>query len=279
MTTAIRNNQARQYFRLGKGVVSQPAESIKAGTSCEIKDPEVGDLSREAFKQNQEVYQIPLWKRALDISVSLAAILVLSPVFLLIAIYIKIVSNGPLLFRQERVGFQGRIFTCLKFRTMKVGACTTGHQCYFQDLIKSEKPMTKLDSKGDSRIILMGWVLRATGLDELPQIFNVLIGDMSIVGPRPSIPSEFEHFSDYQKKRCNTLPGLTGLWQVSGKNNTTFSEMIDFDVKYTESKTLWIDLGIIIKTPIALIEQLKQTYFARVREEITPNREAANLKA
>ncbi len=230
--------------------------------------------------QTDQPESIPAWKRLLDITISSSVLLILAPAIALIALYIKLVSSGPVLFKQARIGHGGRNFTCLKFRTMKVGACTAGHQCYFKDLMKSEKPMTKLDAKGDSRIIPMGWILRATGLDELPQLFNVLLGDMSMVGPRPSIPSEFQNFTDYQKQRCNTLPGLTGLWQVSGKNNTTFKEMIDLDVKYSESKNLFLDLQIMVKTPLALASQLKQTWMARIQTSgIAPENEPAELKA
>ena len=142
---------------------------------------------------------------------------------------------------------------------MKVGADNGVHKDYLKELIQSETPMTKMDSRGDSRLIPLGALLRATGLDELPQLFNVLKGEMSMVGPRPCIPYECEDYLAWQMKRFDTLPGLTGLWQVNGKNKTTFKEMINFDVTYARNKSLWLDLKIIAKTIPALLVQVRET--------------------
>jgi lipopolysaccharide/colanic/teichoic acid biosynthesis glycosyltransferase len=122
--------------------------------------------------------------------------------------------------------------------------------------MNSNAPMMKMDSHGDPRIIPFGRLLRASGLDELPQLINVLRGEMSLVGPRPCVSYEFEKYLPWQRERFNTLPGLTGLWQVSGKNRTTFTEMIQLDIKYAQSKTLWLDLKIIFKTVPALLIQM-----------------------
>jgi lipopolysaccharide/colanic/teichoic acid biosynthesis glycosyltransferase len=119
--------------------------------------------------------------------------------------------------------------------------------------------MLKLDARGDRRIIPFGFILRSSGLDELPQFINVLVGDMSLVGPRPCLPYESEQYQPWQMERFNTLPGLTGLWQVSGKNKTTFNEMLELDVKYAREKTLWLDLAIILKTPIVIIGQVLES--------------------
>ena len=168
---------------------------------------------------------IPGWKRGLD----LAVIAVFSPMLVVVgvavAVVIKVGSRGPVLFRQRRVGYKGQQFTCLKFRTMHVNAETKSHQGYTAQLIKSEAPMTKLDASNDPRVIPFGSILRATGLDELPQMLNVLCGEMSLVGPRPCIPYEFEMYEPWQRRRFDAAPGLTGLWQVSGKNRTTFTQM------------------------------------------------------
>jgi lipopolysaccharide/colanic/teichoic acid biosynthesis glycosyltransferase len=143
-----------------------------------------------------------------------------------------------------------------KFRTMHVGADTSAHQNHFKELVDSKAPMVKLDARHDRRLLPGGWLLRASGLDELPQIINVLRGEMSLVGPRPCLPTEFAHYLPEQRKRVDALPGLTGLWQVSGKNRTTFEEMIRLDLHYTRHASLWLDLKIIFLTPMALVQQI-----------------------
>ncbi|MBL4576767.1 MAG: sugar transferase [Opitutaceae bacterium] len=200
--------------------------------------------------------QVPAWKRVMDISLSIIALLVLSPLILLITIAIKIVSSGPVFFKQERVGLSGKRFMCYKFRTMKVGASAAVHQTHCQNLMKSNAPMVKMDSKGDPRLIAFGWLLRSSGLDELPQILNVLRGEMSLVGPRPCLPFEYAEYASWQKERFNTLPGLTGLWQVSGKNDTTFDQMIKFDIYYSRNKSLGLYVKIVLMTVPTLIGQM-----------------------
>jgi lipopolysaccharide/colanic/teichoic acid biosynthesis glycosyltransferase len=196
------------------------------------------------------------WKRTLDILLILLALPVLIPLMLFVALLIRSGSRGPVLFMQERVGYLGRRFMCFKFRTMFVDADTSTHQGHLHQLMNSNTPMTKMDSKGDPRIIPFGLLLRASGLDELPQLINVLRGEMSLVGPRPCLPYEYEKYLPWQKERFGTVPGLTGLWQVSGKNKTTFVEMIQLDIKYAKNKTLWWDLKIILMTIPALIIQM-----------------------
>jgi lipopolysaccharide/colanic/teichoic acid biosynthesis glycosyltransferase len=207
--------------------------------------------------------EIPTWKRILDILCIIAVSPVLVPVMATIALIILCGSRGPVLFRQIRVGHRGRPFECFKFRTMKAGASTAAHQAHLKDLIKSDAPMVKMDAKNDPRLVPGGWLLRATGLDELPQILNVLFGEMSLVGPRPSIPYEAEQFLPWQRERFNTLPGLTGLWQVSGKNRTTFSEMMQLDIQYVRTKSLWLDLFIMLRTFRALVIQVQDTRSGR----------------
>lgn len=198
---------------------------------------------------------IPLWKRMLDVVVILSFSPVLVLVGALVALVIKCGSHGPVLFRQQRVGYKGQQFTCLKFRTMHVGAETNSHKGHTAQLIKSEVPMTKLDAGNDPRVIPFGSILRATGLDELPQMVNVLRGEMSLVGPRPCIPYEYEMYEPWQRRRFNAAPGLTGLWQVSGKNRTTFNQMINLDIEYSERASLGLDLMIMLKTVPALVTQ------------------------
>ena len=146
---------------------------------------------------------------------------------------------------------------------MKADADDRVHKRYLKALIHSQTPLTKMDAKGDARLIPLGALLRATGMDELPQLINVLRGEMSIVGPRPCIPYECEDYLPWQWERFDTLPGLTGLWQVNGKNNTTFSEMIHYDITYARTKTLWMDVGIIAKTIPALVAQVRDTRASR----------------
>lgn len=173
-----------------------------------------------------------------------------------IAVFIKLASPGPLIFRQERIGLRGERFLCFKFRTMKVDADNSSHRDYLKQLMSSKSPMTKMDLKGDRRLIPGGALLRATGLDELPQLVNIWRGEMSLVGPRPCLPYEFEDHTDVQKHRYDALPGLTGYWQVSGKNRTTFNEMVQMDIWYAGHRSLWLDLKIIARTPFTLIQQV-----------------------
>jgi|SRR6185312_12339207 len=202
----------------------------------------------------ERVGSIPFWKRVLDLGCILLAAPVVLPIGLVIAAIIKLVSPGPVFFRQERIGYRGHPFWCFKFRTMVVNAETSMHQGHLADLMTSNRPMNKLDGR-DSRVIAGGIWLRALGLDELPQLINVLRGEMSLVGPRPCVQYEFEKYTPYHRGRCGTLPGLTGLWQVKGKNNTTFEQMIGLDLYYVANKSLWLDISIIARTIPAVFIQ------------------------
>lgn len=190
----------------------------------------------------------PVWKRLLDLFLIVLAAPVLVPVFILIAVAIKLSSSGPALFKQTRIGRNGVPFVCYKFRTMRSDACPSGHEQHFASLMNSNAPMVKLDRNGDPRIIGGGRLLRSSGFDELPQLLNVLKGEMSIVGPRPCLPYEFALYSDRHKGRLMVSPGITGLWQVTGKNRTTFEEMIDLDLAYAKRLSLAQDLVILGRT-------------------------------
>ena len=178
------------------------------------------------------------------------------PLMLVIACWIKLVSRGPALFRQERIGFGGRRFTLYKFRTMHPGAPTRDHEAHVGRLVESDSPMVKLDLLGDSRLIPGGAFLRSAGLDELPQLLNVLLGEMSLVGPRPCLLEEYGFFTLSQRERFTVLPGLTGFWQVNGKNRTTFREMNAMDVHYARRSSPLLDLGIVLLTPVTLLGQM-----------------------
>jgi lipopolysaccharide/colanic/teichoic acid biosynthesis glycosyltransferase len=195
----------------------------------------------------------PFWKRALDLTVIFLASPIVLIVGAVIATIIKLGSRGPVIFKQERLGYKGERFVCYKFRSMRVGAETASHQGHMAELMKSSAPMTKLDAMKDARVIPFGSVLRASGLDELPQLINVILGDMSIVGPRPCVQYEYDQYESWQKRRFDAVPGLTGLWQVSGKNRLSFKQMIQLDIDYSEQASLWLDVKIILKTLPAVI--------------------------
>jgi len=213
---------------------------------------------------------LPVWKRGIDLICCVLALPFLAVLTAIMTVITKIVAPGPVFFRQERIGCCGRRFWIYKFRTMRVGSDTNGHQAYFKELIGTNAPMVKLDSR-DSRLIPGSKLLRASGLDELPQIINVLRREMSIVGPRPCINGEYEAYQPWQRQRCDAMPGLTGLWQVSGKNRTTFEEMVNLDIRYSKTKSVGLDLRIIAMTIPALLVQIYDTRVGKTPEKtVTP---------
>ncbi len=199
-------------------------------------------------------------KRTSDIIIASVAIILLAPLWLIIALVIKLDSRGAVFYKQERVGMDGRIFLFYKFRTMRVDTDDAAHREYQQEyiagraeamLVEGERPAYKL--VGDARITRVGRVLRRLSLDELPQLLNILRGDMSVVGPRPPIPYEVEAYQLWHRKRLDMKPGLTGLWQVSGRNRLPFDEMVRLDLFYIENWSLLLDLKIILRTlPVML---------------------------
>ncbi len=220
-------------------------------------------VSRALTPTDARSQVMPAWKRGIDILFCLLTLPVLACSCLFMAVVTWLVSPGPVFFRQERVGFRGCRFKIYKFRTMTVGADPAPHQTHFRQLVDSNAPMVKLDARGDARLIPGGWILRASGLDELPQLINVLRGDMSLVGPRPCLPGEFDGYLPAHRERVDAVPGLTGLWQVSGKNRTTFEEMVRLDIHYARHVSLWLDLKIILLTPWALGVQIGDTWMGR----------------
>jgi lipopolysaccharide/colanic/teichoic acid biosynthesis glycosyltransferase len=212
---------------------------------------------------------LPLWKRGLDVAVILALLPAIGIIGAIVALIIKCGSKGPVLFRQSRMGLRGKEFTLYKFRTMKHKGDTEVHQKHFTNLIQSQEPMVKLDAQRDPRLVPLGAILRSTGLDELPQLINVLKGEMSVVGPRPCLAYEAEKYESWHRRRFNAVPGLTGLWQVSGKNRTTFNQMCQLDIDYSERMSLWLDLKIIFKTLPALWIQCQETRVLRSNKNAT----------
>ncbi len=198
-------------------------------------------------------------KRVIDVIGSLFAVLVFFPFFVGISLLIKLSSRGPVLFKQERVGESGKTFTFLKFRSMKVDNNTAIHKEFVSKFISGEIEEEDSDEKStfklidDPRITKIGKFIRKTSLDELPQFLNVLQGDMSLVGPRPPIPYEVDQYDHWHTKRVlNFRPGITGFWQVEGRSATNFNDMVRMDIQYMKNWSIWLDLKLIFKTPMAV---------------------------
>jgi lipopolysaccharide/colanic/teichoic acid biosynthesis glycosyltransferase len=192
-------------------------------------------------------------KRLIDVSLSLALIVLVSPLLLLLWCLVRFTSSGPAFFRQERVGRNMRSFTMLKLRTMYVGNHDQIHRNYVTHLLSADKPtaagengLFKLEQ--DPRVTPLGAWLRRTSLDELPQLFNVLHGEMSLVGPRPVLPWEAELFEERYRKRFLVKPGISGLWQVSGRSKLTMRQALELDIEYADRQSLTLDLSIILRT-------------------------------
>jgi lipopolysaccharide/colanic/teichoic acid biosynthesis glycosyltransferase len=202
-------------------------------------------------------------KRALDILGSVCGLVLLSPLLLAIAVAIKLNSKGPVLFRQQRVGQFGTPFTFLKFRSMDVNNDSKIHRDYVMSLISGNAQRQPSNGNGnghgvykltkDPRITRIGAFLRKTSLDELPQLYNVLRGDMSLVGPRPAIPYEVQAYQVWHRRRVlEAKPGITGLWQVSGRSRVGFDDMVRLDMRYASERSFWLDLKILLMTPKAV---------------------------
>ncbi len=201
-------------------------------------------------------------KRAIDITVGALALVLCSPLFLAIALAIKMSSKGPVLFRQQRVGQYGQCFTFLKFRSMYVNNDHLVHQKFVTELISSDEKREPSSNNGgdvfkiknDKRITRVGKFLRRTSLDELPQLLNVFKGEMSLVGPRPAIPYELAAYQTWHRRRVlETKPGITGVWQVTGRSRVRFDDMVRMDLRYAMSWSPWLDLKILLRTPLAVI--------------------------
>jgi len=202
-------------------------------------------------------------KRIIDVVGSIAGILIFFPFFILIPICIKLTSRGPVLFRQERVGQYEKNFIFLKFRSMHAGNNENVHKEFVYNLICEKTPCdTKNNGSGkkvfkitnDTRVTPFGKILRKSSLDELPQLFNVLKGEMSLAGPRPPIPYELDKYDSWHRRRVLEIkPGITGLWQVMGRSSTTFNEMVRLDLQYATNWSLWLDIKILLKTPWAIV--------------------------
>ena len=245
-----------------------PADNAQPKGSAASRNGTQLDIARlHALPVSRLRGRFPRWKRILDIILVLVTLPFWLPLMVVVIGVIRLNSRGPVFYRQQRIGYRGKQFMLFKFRTMHVNAETQSHEDYFASLVRAEVPMTKLDAAGDSRLIPGARFLRAGGLDELPQIFNVLRGDMSLVGPRPCLPNEFNRYEVWQQGRVNAPPGLTGYWQVNGKNKTTFNQMVFMDLFYIDKMSLWFDLAIISKTfPLLISETIEALKRYRTRQ-------------
>ncbi|HEX2721470.1 MAG TPA: sugar transferase [Gemmatimonadaceae bacterium] len=198
-------------------------------------------------------------KRGIDIAIAVAAFCVALPLILVVVAAIKLSSRGPVLFRQRRVGLNGEQFTMLKFRTMRADAQDDRHRAYVVSMLRGREVVTDPQTPGvfkltaDDRVTSVGAFLRKTSLDELPQFLNVFRGEMSVVGPRPALAYEVDEYAPWQHRRFAVRPGITGWWQVSGRNRMTYVEMCRCDVDYVNAWSLALDLRIIIRTPWVMI--------------------------
>jgi len=214
-----------------------------------------GNIEQEQIIVNKDYISL---KRVLDFFAALVLVILFGPLMLAIALAIKLFSPGPILYRQTRIGKDGKPFKMLKFRSMRLENAPDIHREYVRDMIQNNrdprslgKDTLKLES--DPRITGLGKYMRRLSIDELPQFFNVLRGEMSLVGPRPSLPYEYEVYKDWHKKRVLVLPGITGLWQVTARNQVSFDDQVRLDLAYIKYMSLWMDIKIIIKTPFEMI--------------------------
>jgi len=266
-------NSIKQKVVNNMCAVLNEEEINKIDITCHIF-PEENDCQDQGKSPNLNLYPgvsrknpskkfSSLVKRFMDVIVSFVALIIFSPLFLFIPILIKLSSKGPILFKQERVGQFGKKFIFLKFRSMHENCENSIHEDYIKKFICEQKSASapgKENEKGiykltnDTRITPIGLFLRKSSIDELPQLINVLRGEMSLVGPRPPIPYELENYDIWHMRRISEVkPGITGLWQVKGRSITTFDEMVRLDIRYIREWSLWLDIKIILKTPWAIL--------------------------
>jgi exopolysaccharide biosynthesis polyprenyl glycosylphosphotransferase len=228
-----------------------------------------GLVPRIVWRQGRPVVELTTpslegWQRVLkrvtDLLGATVGLVLLAPLFALIAIAVRVDSPGPVLFGQERIGAGGRRFRLLKFRSMGDAVSESAHREFVLSMLREGQPAVSVAGRpvyklvGDPRVTRVGRILRRTSLDELPQLVNVLRGEMSLVGPRPPLPYELEEYDRWQYERLQVPPGMTGLWQVSGRNLLSYHEMCQLDIRYIAEWSLWLDLRIMIRTvPVVLV--------------------------
>ena len=239
--------------------ISQPGEAswpvtgsgaVAAGEPTEMAAPAVRPVRAASRRRDAAPLPCPRWKRAMDVAGAIVGLLIFWPVFLAVPVLIKCASPGPVFFRQRRFGAGGRPFILWKFRTVEINEASARHRLHVSELMDSNRPLKKRDY--ELAIIPGGRFLRRFGLDELPQLFNVLKGEMSLVGPRPDVVP-LRNYQPWQRRRFEVVPGITGLWQVCGKNDTTFATMMRLDILYVRRRSFWLDLMILLRTIPAIV--------------------------
>jgi exopolysaccharide biosynthesis polyprenyl glycosylphosphotransferase len=259
LSDAQLHDVVEQSIAAGCHVFSVPRTFEVAGVQPSVvwkRGQPLVELTAQTLKAQQLVI-----KRAADLVGATLGLVMLAPLLLLVAVIVKLDSRGPIFFRQERIGSGGRRFNVLKFRTMRDGVSDHVHRRLFTKMMRGDDGVAELAEDGrpvfkltrDDRVTRVGRWLRRMSLDELPQLVNVLRGEMSLVGPRPPLPYEFEAYDHWQFDRLQVKPGLTGLWQVSGRNLLTYRQMCELDVTYVRGWSLWLDIRILLKTvPVVL---------------------------
>lgn len=250
-----RSSEAKDYkllsfktnARIPEEYTEEKAEIIKFNDNTKVLKKD----ERKTF--NEMTYSF--LKRTVDVTASAAALLVLSPIFLVTTLAIRKDSDGPAMFTQQRIGKDGKLFDIYKFRTMVPDADKKLFELLERDEEAREEYRINKKLKNDPRITKVGNFLRKTSIDELPQLINVLKGDMSLVGPRPYLPREMDDMEGYYDTIIESKPGITGLWQVSGRSNTTFEERMEFDLQYNDNKSFMYDMGLLFKTVGAVINK------------------------
>jgi exopolysaccharide biosynthesis polyprenyl glycosylphosphotransferase len=243
--------------RIDEAVLACEREGIPTSISMDLYNLRIATVRQTDFSGfpllDFETFSAKEWqlfiKRAFDIAFSLFLLILLAPLMVLIALTIKLTSAGPVLFNQQRCGFNGRVFTLYKFRSMYVGAEIKKRELHKMN--EMDGPVFKI--KRDPRITPLGRILRRLSLDELPQLLNVLKGDMSFVGPRPPLAIEVELYKLWQRRRLSLRPGLTCIWQVSGRNKIGFEKWMEMDMKYIDNWSLWLDFKILVKTVFVVL--------------------------
>ena len=197
-------------------------------------------------------------KRMFDIVISILLLILLSPIIFLVTFLIKMNSDGPAVFVQKRVGLNGRTFSCYKFRSMRNGADQKTYYEFIRKAIRNEygngTATNHIEFKTkDNRLTAVGKIIRLTSFDEIPQLLNVIAGDMSLIGPRPDVPESVQYYTDFELKRLNVKPGITGWWQVNGRSHLSLKQMFVLDNYYVDNQNLWLDVKIFFKTIYVVI--------------------------
>jgi lipopolysaccharide/colanic/teichoic acid biosynthesis glycosyltransferase len=261
-------NRSSEVAQAGPIALDTPWNVLEAGVARRERVPAagaagclVGDAVGQREDAGRQASYYLLAKQIMDAALSSGLLIVLSPLFLLIGLLIKLDSSGPIFFLQDRVGYDPRtgrqtIFKMRKFRTMRHGADQSAHRAHVSELIKRntglENGTGSLKMANDSRITRVGRWLRKSSLDELPQLINVILGEMSLVGPRPALVYEVEMYEEWHTGRLKALPGMTGWWQVAGRNQVSFDDMVCMDMYYIQHGSLGLDFKILLLTPLAV---------------------------